>query len=102
MATENDHRIELLDDEQRFQIEQSLRDIIEDLGTRPPDISKNEAAEAAEEDTKPSPGPRRPAASIACRPAQFATKLAGLMLAQLLHQQGFAVESAAASSSPAS
>ena len=34
IATETDHRLELLDDEQRLLIEQSLRDIIEDLGTR--------------------------------------------------------------------
>ena len=33
IATETDHRLELLDDEQRSFIEQSLRDIIEDLGT---------------------------------------------------------------------
>jgi hypothetical protein len=35
IATETDHRLELLDDEQRLLIEQSLRDIIEDFGTRP-------------------------------------------------------------------
>ena len=35
IATETDHRLELLDDEQRSFIEQSLRDIIEDLGTVP-------------------------------------------------------------------
>ena len=34
IATETDHRLELLDDQQRLFIEQSLRDIIEDLGTR--------------------------------------------------------------------
>ena len=34
IATETDHRLELLDDEQRLFVEQSLRDIIEDLGTR--------------------------------------------------------------------
>jgi AI-2E family transporter len=35
IATETDHRLELLDDEQRLLIEQSLRDSIEDFGTRP-------------------------------------------------------------------
>ena len=34
ISTETDHRLELLDDEQRLLVEQSLRDIIEDLGTR--------------------------------------------------------------------
>ena len=35
IATETDYRLELLDDEQRLLVEQSLRDIIEDLGTSP-------------------------------------------------------------------
>src|SRR4030095_10328313 len=51
IATETDHRLELLDDEQRLLIEQSLRDIIEDLGTRPPVESKLDAVKIAAEAT---------------------------------------------------
>ena len=43
IATERDHRLELLDDEQRLVVEQSLRDIIEDLGTVPQVASKIDA-----------------------------------------------------------
>jgi predicted PurR-regulated permease PerM len=51
-AVEIDHRLELLDDKQRALLEQSLRDIIEDLGARPPvrsriDAEKGVAADAA-------------------------------------------------------
>ena len=50
IATEMDYRLELLDDEQRLLIEQSLRDIIEDLGTRSAGQSKIEANKAVAED----------------------------------------------------
>ncbi|MGA9577902.1 MAG: AI-2E family transporter [Terrimicrobiaceae bacterium] len=56
IATETDCRLELLDDEQRLLIEQSLRDIIEDLGTLPHLASKIDACRAAAEDTQ-SRGP---------------------------------------------
>ena len=51
IATETDHRLELLDDQQRLLIEQSLRDIIEDLGTRPQVASKIDANGAAAQET---------------------------------------------------
>ena len=93
IATETDHRLELLDDEQRSFIEQSLRDIIEDLGTVPQVASKIDANGAAAEDTPP----RNPAAPfrVYCLPARAdRDELAGAMLTQLLQQQGFAAQNA--------
>ena len=88
IATETDHRLELLDDEQRSFIEQSLRDIIEDLGTVPQVASKIDANRAAAQDT-----PSRSAAPpfrVYCLPARAdRDELAGAMLTQLLQQQGF-------------
>ncbi len=93
IATETDHRLELLDDEQRLLIEQSLRDIIEDLGTRPQVTSKIDAHKAVAEDT-PSPGPA-PQFRVYCLPARAnRDELAGAMLTQLLQQQGFAAQNA--------
>ena len=93
IATETDHRLELLDDEQRLLIEQSLRDIIEDLGTRPQVTSKIDANRAAAEDT-PSRGPAPPF-RVYCLPARAdRDELAGAMLTQLLQQQGFAAQNA--------
>lgn len=48
-AAETDHRTESLDDEQRDQVEQSLRDIIEDPGTRPPVVQPVNPQDAAAE-----------------------------------------------------
>ena len=93
IATETDHRLELLDDEQRLLIEQSLRDIIEDLGTRPQVISKIEANKAVAEDTHL----RVPAQPfrVYCLPARAdRDELAGAMLTQLLQQQGLAAQNA--------
>ena len=93
IATEKDHRLELLDDEQRLLIEQSLRDIIEDLGTLPQVTSKIDAHKAVAEDT-PSPGPA-PQFRVYCLPARAdRDELAGAMLTQLLQQQGFAAQNA--------
>ena len=87
IATETDHRLELLDDEQRSFIEQSLRDIIEDLGTVPQVASKIDADGAAAQET-----PSRNAAApfrICCLPARAdRDELSGAMLTQLLNQQG--------------
>jgi methylmalonyl-CoA mutase cobalamin-binding subunit len=93
IATETDHRLELLDDEQRLVIEQSLRDIIEDLGTLPQVTSKIDANKAVAENT-PSPGPAPPF-RVYCLPARAdRDELAGAMLTQLLRQQGFAAQNA--------
>ena len=93
IATETDHRLELLDDEQRLFIEQSLRDIIEDLGTLPQAASRIAADKAVAEAT-PSPGPVAPF-RVYCLPARAdRDELAGAMLTQLLQQQGFAAQNA--------
>ena len=93
IATETDHRLELLDDEQRSLIEQSLRDIIEDLGTLPQVALKIDANGAAAQDT-PSPMPAPPF-RVYCLPARAdRDELAGAMLTQLLQQQGFAAQNA--------
>ncbi len=93
IATETDHRLELLDDEQRLLVEQSLREIIEDLGTPPQVAPKIDANKAAAEDT-PSPSPA-PLFRVFCLPARAdRDELAGAMLMQLLQQQGFAAQNA--------
>jgi predicted PurR-regulated permease PerM len=93
IATETDCRLELLDDEQRLLVEQSLRDIIEDLGTLPQVTSKIDANKAVAEDTQ-SRGPAPPF-HVYCLPARAdRDELAGAMLTQLLQQQGFAAQNA--------
>jgi predicted PurR-regulated permease PerM len=93
IATETDHRLDLLDDEQRLLIEQSLRDIIEDLGIRPQVTSKIDANKVAAEDRQ-SRGPAPPF-HVYCLPARAdRDELAGAMLTQLLQQQGFAAQNA--------
>jgi predicted PurR-regulated permease PerM len=94
-STETDHRLELLDDEQRLLIEQSLHDIIEDLGTRPPAESKLDAIKIADEEAQPI-GPARPL-QVYCLPARAdRDELAGAMLIQLLQKQGLVAQSAPA------
>ena len=91
IATERDHRLELLDDEQRSFVEQSLRDIIEDLGTVPQVALKIDANGAESQETPSRNGavPFR----VLCLPARAdRDELAGVMLTQLLQQQGFAAQ----------
>jgi predicted PurR-regulated permease PerM len=93
VATETDHRLELLDDEQRLLIEQSMGDIIEDLGIRPQATSKTDANKAVAEDSQ-SFGSGRPF-YVCCLPARAdRDELAGAMLTQLLQQQGLAAQNA--------
>jgi methylmalonyl-CoA mutase cobalamin-binding subunit len=88
-AVEIDHRLELLDDVQHAQVEQSLRDIVEDLGASPPVPSKIEADKAVPEAAPAS------ACRVYCLPARAERdELAGVMLAQLLRQQGCEAQSA--------
>jgi methylmalonyl-CoA mutase cobalamin-binding subunit len=88
-AAEIDHRLELLNGGQREIIEQSLRDIVEDLGARPPVLSKIDADEAV---ATPTPAP---ACSVYCLPARAdRDELAGVMLVQVLQQRGFRAQSA--------
>jgi predicted PurR-regulated permease PerM len=92
ISTETDHRLELLDDEQRVLVEQTLRDIIEDLGTVPQVESKIDALKAPVDDTQSSgPAPFH----VYCLPARAdRDELAGAMLTQLLQQQGVAAQNA--------
>jgi predicted PurR-regulated permease PerM len=92
ISTETDHRLELLDDEQRLLIEQSLRDIIEDLGTRPPVESKLEAVKIAAEAT----GPARPLQVYSLPARADRDELACAMLTQLLQKEGLVAQSAPA------
>jgi len=92
ISTETDHRLELLDDEQRFFIEQSVRDIIEDLGTRPPVESKLDAFKIAAEAT----GPARQLQVYSLPARADRDELAGAMLTQLLQKEGLVAQSAPA------
>lgn len=92
-AAETDHRLELLDDEQRTLVLQSLTDIVEDLGTRPPVLSEIPTDKALAALT--IPWAPLPAWSVLCLPAHAERDaLAGAMLVQLLKQQGFEAENA--------
>ena len=93
IATETDHRLELLADEQRLLVEQSLRDIIEDLGTLPQVESKIDVLKAVAEDPQSIVPARR--VQVYCLPARAdRDELAGAMLVQLLQEQGLAAQSA--------
>ncbi len=99
VAAEADHRIESLDDEQRAQVALNLRDIIEELGTRPavPTKVDEEKAEAAADETAPPPPAIAPDCRVYCLPARAERdELAGVMLVQLLRQQGFGAQNAPA------
>jgi predicted PurR-regulated permease PerM len=90
-AAETDYRLETLDEEQRTLVLQSLWDIVEDLGTRPPVPSEIPADKALAALTSPAP----PALKVFCMPARAERDaLAAAMLAQLLQQQGFDAEHA--------
>lgn len=84
-AVEVDHRLQLLDDAQRARVDQSLRDIVEDLGVSPSleaEMSCRSGGNATSSD--PRPGSR-----VYCLPARAdRDALAGAMLVQLLCQQG--------------
>jgi predicted PurR-regulated permease PerM len=82
-TAEMDARQDSLDTDQLLIVEQSLRDIIQDLGTRPPVVSKIDDGQPVA-DAVPMPPCR-----VACLPARAERdELAGSMLAQLLQQQG--------------
>ncbi len=98
-TAETDARAESLDQEQLLNVEQTMRDIIEDLGTRPavPTKAAVEKADAAADTAAPSP----PAVALDCRifclPARAdRDELAGTMLVQLARQQGFGAQNAPA------
>ena len=96
---EADARAELLDQEQLANVEQSLREIIEDLGTRPavPSLAAVEKADSAADETAPPPPALAPDCRVFCLPARAERdELAGTMLVQLARQQGFSAQNAPA------
>ena len=97
-AAETDARLDALDDEQLNQIKQSIRDMIEDLGTRPVLGAHTAGDDAMADQDKPKEIPM-PAIAVSyrvcCLPARDERdELAGTMLAQLLQQRGFEAASA--------
>jgi predicted PurR-regulated permease PerM len=93
---ETDHRNESLDDEQRAMVERSLRDILEDLATRPPAPVKRDAVPAAGEHTLSPEPAHAPDCRVYCLPARAVRdEFAGAMLMQLLQQAGFTAQNAA-------
>jgi len=87
-AAEMDCQNEALDNERRVDVEQNIRDIVEDLSTRPAPASKVAADVVVAEATPPPPPP--PAWRIHCLPARAdRDELAGAMLAHILREQGF-------------
>jgi len=97
-AAETDARLDALDAEQLNQIKQSIRDMIEDLGTRPALGSHTAGDDVMAEPDKPKETPM-PAMAVSyrvcCLPARDERdELAGTMLAQLLQQRGFEAVSA--------
>ncbi len=98
-AAETDARAESLDEEQLSNVEQSMRDIIEDLGTRPVVPAKEavEKAAGAGDDQAPPPPALAPDCRVFCLPARAdRDEIAGAMLVQLLRQQGFGAQNAPA------
>jgi methylmalonyl-CoA mutase cobalamin-binding subunit len=94
-AAETDYQRAALDTEQRDSVEQGIRDIVEDFSTRPTSKSQLPADQMVAEHSPP-PVPA-PAWRVYCLPARAERdELAGAMLAQLLHQQGFEAQNAPA------
>ncbi|HET6408341.1 MAG TPA: AI-2E family transporter [Chthoniobacteraceae bacterium] len=99
IAAESDARAELLDQEQLGNLQQSMREIIDDLGTRPVVPSKEEVEKADSERDKEEPAPLAvaPDCRVYCLPARAdRDELAGAMLVQLARQQGFGAQNAPA------
>jgi predicted PurR-regulated permease PerM len=98
-AAETDARAELLDTAQLSNVEQTMRDIIEDLGTRPavPSRASLEKANSAGDEEAPSLPDLAPDCRVYCLPARAdRDELAGAMLVQLARQQGFGAQNAPA------
>lgn len=88
-AVEIDLRLELLDDVQHAHVEQSLRDIVEDLGASLPGSPGTDRDKAVPEQGL------TPAGRVYCLPARAERdELAGAMLVQLLQHQGFEAQAA--------
>ena len=88
---ETDYRLELLDDEQKGLVEQSLTELIDDVGTAAPRTEKEPEQTTGLMDTLAQP------LKVYCVPARAnRDELAGTMLAQLLRQAEIEVEAAPA------
>ena len=96
---ETDAQREHLDGDQRAQLQQHIHDIVEDFGSVPPTRSRVAEDKAAAVHT---PFPlTAPTCSVLCVPARaYRDELAGQMLTQLLEQQAFQAENAAATLKP--
>jgi predicted PurR-regulated permease PerM/methylmalonyl-CoA mutase cobalamin-binding subunit len=93
-AAEIDVRAGLLDPEQLQHLEQGMRDIIEDLGTRPVPVKRVADGTAAVVCEVPG---RVPDCRIYCLPVRAdRDEMAGAMLVQVARQQGFAAQNAPA------
>jgi len=85
-AAEADYTRDSLNEDQRASVLQSVRDIVEDLGTRPPPDSRLEADNAPAD----TAFPLAPPCCVLCLPARAERdELAGAMLAHILRDQGF-------------
>lgn len=81
-----------LDGDERTRLYENLTELVEDYGSRPPVPSKLEADKAVAIATPPPP--QAPTCRVLCLPVRSdRDALAGLMLAQILRQQGFDAES---------
>ena len=98
-TAETDARADLLDPAQLSNVEQTMRDIIEDLGTRPavPSKASLEKAGSAADEEAPALPDLAPDCRVYCLPARAdRDELAGAMLVQLARQQGFGAQNAPA------
>jgi predicted PurR-regulated permease PerM len=93
-AAETDARLGALEDEQLDHLRQSIRDMIEDLGTRP-GVASTASGDDTVSEQEAQHNLTAPAMAVLprcvnCLPAQAERdELAGAMLTQLLQQQGF-------------
>lgn len=97
-AVENDAREERLEAAQLSYVQQSMRDIIEDLGTRPTLPAKKVAPAKTETSACEAPVTALmlgPDCRVYCLPARAdRDELAGTMLVQLARQEGFGAQNA--------
>ena len=97
-AAENDAREERLEPAQLSYVQQSMRDIIEDLGTRPTQPARMAALAKTETVGCEAPGAAlmlAPDCRVYCLPARAdRDELAGTMLVQLARKEGFGAQNA--------
>ena len=95
IATETDVQRGALEERERANVYESLVEMIEDFGGRPPVPSELETDKSIADKAQILPPP--PTCRVACVPARAERdQIAGLMLAQLLRQQNFEAENLSA------